>query len=88
VTDETDISSWQLSADVVTNPVEENVVTRLLLGFAVIFAMMLGGGAVGSALDTTPLPYGGVLGVGTGALLVFVGFAVLYRRYDASVRAE
>lgn len=71
-----------------TNPVEENVVTRFILGLAVIFAMMLGGGAVGSALGATPFPYGGVLGVGTGAVLVFVGFAVLYRRYDASVQTE
>ena len=71
-----------------TNPVEGNFVTRLILGLAVIFAMLLGGGAVGSALGATPLPYGGVLGVGVGALLVFVGFAVLYRRYDTSVQTD
>lgn len=71
-----------------TNPVEENVVTRFILGFTVILAMMGGGGAVGGFLDTTAAPYGGVLGTALGALLVFVGFTVLYRRYDNSYNEQ
>ncbi len=67
-----------------TNPVEENVVTRFILGFAVIFAMMLGAGALGSVLRDTAIPFGGWIGVLLGAVLVFIGFVVVYRRYDAS----
>jgi len=69
-----------------TNPVEENFVTRYILGLGVILAMMIGGRAVGSVVGSTELPYGGVLGVVLGALLVFLGFTVLYRRYDRSYR--
>jgi hypothetical protein len=66
------------------NPVEENVVTRFILGFAVIMAMFAGGGAVGSTLQDSGVPYGGVLGTALGAIVVFLAFVVLYRRYDAS----
>lgn len=71
-----------------SNPVEANFVTRYLLGFAVIVAMMLGGGAVGAAFRATEVPYGGWIGVTVGAVLVFVGFVVLYGRYDASYDDE
>jgi hypothetical protein len=67
-----------------TNPVEANVVTRFLLGFAVIVAMMFGGGVGGSTLNDTTVPYGGVVGTAIGTLVVFLGFAVMYRRYDQS----
>lgn len=67
-----------------TNPVEANVVTRYILGFAVITAMMFGGGVGGSLLNDTSAPYGGVVGTALGALVVFLGFVVLYRRYDQS----
>ena len=67
-----------------SNPVEGNFVTRLLLGLATIMAMFVGGSAVGELLQDTPLPYGGWVGVALGAVLVFVGFTVLYRRYDSS----
>jgi hypothetical protein len=67
-----------------TNPVEENPVTRFVLGFAVAVAMMLGGGAVGGAFRYTEIPYGGTIGVAIGAILVFVGFVLLYGRYDAA----
>ena len=66
------------------NPVENNFVTRFILGFAVIFAMMIGGGAVGWAFSSIGIPYGDWLGVAIGAVVVFAVFAVLYRRYDAS----
>lgn len=68
----------------VTNPVEENVVTRFLLGFAVIVAMMMGAGAGGYVLRTLDFPYAEVMGVVIGAMFVFIGFVVLYRRYDAA----
>lgn len=71
-----------------TNPVEENFVTRYILGFAVIVAMMLGGGAVGGAFQAVEIPYGGGIGVALGAILVLVGFIVLYGRYDAAYDDE
>jgi hypothetical protein len=46
--------------------------------------MFVGGSAVGELLQDTPLPYGGWIGVALGAVLVFVGFTALYRRYDSS----
>jgi len=64
-----------------TNPVEENPVTRWLLGMAVIFGMMLGGAAGAQVFATVPVPYASVLGVLIGALLVLVGFSVWYTRY-------
>lgn len=70
------------------NPVEDNFVTRFLLGFAVIFAMMLGGQMVGKALVSFDIPYGRWIGVAVGAILVFVVFSGLYRRYDASYNTE
>lgn len=70
------------------NPVEDNVVTRFILGFAVIFAMMIGGQAIGTAFISYDIPSGDWLGVGTSAVLVFVIFIVLYRRYDAAYSTE
>lgn len=67
-----------------TNPVEENFITRFILGIGVIVAMMMGGSAGGYVLRTLDLPYGGVVGVTLGALFVFIGFVGLYRRYDAA----
>lgn len=66
------------------NPVERNVVTRFILGLAVITAMSIGGSVVGSLLQDSGVPYGGILGVATGAILVFLAFVVWYSRYDAS----
>ena len=70
------------------NPVERNFVTRYILGFAVIFSMMLGGGAVGGAFQSMEIPYGGWIGVAIGAILVFIGFTILYDRYDAAYDGE
>jgi hypothetical protein len=67
-----------------SNPVERNVVTRYLLGFAVVVAMLLGGGAVGGAAVALALPYGGVVGAVVGGALVFAVFTFLYDRYDAA----
>lgn len=70
------------------NPVEENFVTRFLLGLAVIFAMTIGGGAVGTTFSDVGLPYGAWIGVAVGAIAVFVAFAALYGRYDASYTSD
>lgn len=67
-----------------TNPVEANVVTRFILGLGVILAMMVGGGATGQVVGETGIPYGEGAGVAVGALVVFLAFVVVYRRYDAS----
>ncbi|HMB49533.1 hypothetical protein [Natronoarchaeum rubrum] len=69
------------------NPVENNFVTRFLLGLAVVFGMVLGGGAVGWSLSTAGLPFGVWIGTAVGALAVFIAFAVWYGRYDASFSA-
>ena len=63
------------------NPVEENVVTRFVLGVVVIFAMMLGGGVVGRAFESIGVPYGSWIGVTVGTIAVFLVFTVLYNRY-------
>jgi hypothetical protein len=70
------------------NPIENNLVTRFLLGFAVVVAMILGGELVGVALLRLDVPYGDWIGVAIGAVAVFVAFTVLYRRYDAAYDAE
>lgn len=70
------------------NPVEDNFVTRFLLGFAVIVALMIGGHAVGTAVLSVGIPYGDWVGVAVGAVLTFVVFTVLYQRYDASYGAD
>ncbi|MFC6615887.1 hypothetical protein ACFQAS_13180 [Halopenitus salinus] len=66
------------------NPVENNFITRFILGFAVIIAMMIGGRAVGGVLISADIPYGDWIGVAIGAIAVFGVFAVLYQRYDES----
>jgi hypothetical protein len=68
-----------------SNPVERNPVTRFVLGFAVIAAMAVGGGAVGTLFDSVGVPAGEYVGVAVGAAAVFVAFAAWYRRYDASI---
>lgn len=70
------------------SPVERNVVTRFLLGLAVIAGMMIGATAGGRLFATLAVPFASVAGVLVGALAVFVAFAVWYTRYDASFDAE
>ena len=70
------------------NPIEDNFVTKYVLGFAELFTMMIGGGAVGRTFLSIGIPYGNWLGVAVGASLVFAVFTVLYRRYDASYTTE
>lgn len=66
------------------NPVENNVVTRFLLGLAVILGLFLGGGAGGALLGRFSFPYSTGIGVLLGSLVVFVAFAAWYTRYDAT----
>ncbi|WP_135533936.1 hypothetical protein [Halostella pelagica] len=70
------------------NPVEDNVVTRFLLGLAVFAAMAIGGQAVAMSFLSLGVPYAKWVGVGVGAIAVFIAFTALYRRYDASYSAE
>lgn len=63
------------------NPVEANIVTRFLLGLAVILAMFFGGLVGGWVFARTPVPFATVLGVFLGALAVFLLFAIRYARY-------
>ncbi|SNZ04245.1 hypothetical protein SAMN06269185_0497 [Natronoarchaeum philippinense] len=69
------------------NPVEDNFVTRFILGIAVIFLMSVGGGAVGQLFSDLSVPYGAWAGTLVGAIAVFLVFTILYRRYDASFEA-
>jgi hypothetical protein len=64
-------------------PVGRSVLTRYLLGFAVV-GMLLGGGAVGCAALAVALAYDGVLDAVVEGALVFAGFRFLYGRYDAN----
>ncbi|MHB9287697.1 hypothetical protein ACKVMT_11755 [Halobacteriales archaeon Cl-PHB] len=72
----------------VSTPVENNFVTRFLLGLAVIVAMFVGAEAVGRLFTRLDVPYGTNLGVLVGALLVFLAFAAWYTRYSRSVEAD
>lgn len=71
-----------------SNPVERNFVTRYVLGFAIMGAMMLGGGAGGWTLATLGVPGGTWLGTLLGALVVLVAIGVWYNRYDESFADE
>ena len=71
-----------------SNPVEDNFVTRFILGSAVLFAMMVSGGVVSSGFLSVGIPYGDWFGFAIGVIIVFAVFTVLYRRYDASYETE
>lgn len=66
------------------NPVERNVVTRFLLGLAVLLGMMVGGAGGAAVFRRLGVPYADWTGVFAGAVVVFLAFAVVYTRYDAS----
>lgn len=68
----------------VHNPIERNVVTRFILGFAVITSMYVGGGVVAGPLVSIAGPVAGFVGMFLGALVVFIAFAHWYARYDGS----
>ncbi|SEH14513.1 hypothetical protein SAMN04487967_1637 [Natronorubrum sediminis] len=70
------------------NPVEDNFVTRIILGLAVIYAMMVAGGTLGESFAGLEIPYAEWIGVAVGAMLVFAVFIPLYRWYDASYSSE
>jgi len=62
--------------------VERNPITRFLFGLVVIAAMMVGGRIVGEGFLALGVPYGDWIGVGVGAVVVFVVVAVLYSRSE------
>jgi hypothetical protein len=66
-----------------SNPVEQNVVTRLILGFAVVGLMAAGGAVVARPFASLAGPAAGFIGMFVGAFVVFVLVAWWYTRYDA-----
>lgn len=67
------------------NPVENNPVTRFLVGLAVVAGMFVGGAAGGGLFAALSVPYAALVGVLLGSGAVFGAFAVAYSRYDAAV---
>jgi opacity protein-like surface antigen len=66
-----------------TNPVERSLLARFLVGVAVVAAMTLVGGGLGTLLLSARVPYGDWIGVGVGAVATFAAFSAAYVRYDA-----
>ncbi|WP_181687280.1 hypothetical protein [Halorhabdus salina] len=64
-------------------PVEENFITRIVLGLVVIFAMIIMGGAVGDIMSSIN-EYAVWLGFTIGAIFVFVIFTAVYYNYSRS----
>jgi hypothetical protein len=71
-----------VSVDMDRPTIEQNPLTRFVFGLLVIAAMMLGGRVVGEGFLALGVPYGDWIGVGVGAILVFVVVAVLYSRSE------
>ena len=69
-----------------TNPVEDNFVTRFILGFAVLVAISLGAGLGGLLFEAVGVPWG--IGYLLGGLGVFLGFSAWYTRYHRRVTGE
>lgn len=65
-----------------SNPVERSFVTRLFLSLAVIVSMSAGGAILAGPLTALGGPGAGLLGMGIGALAVFVLFAQPYSRHE------
>lgn len=69
-------------------PVENNFITRFLLGFGVLAAMIFGGSVVAWILVSLEIPYGGGIGMILGAFVVFLLFSLWYSSYDAGFDSE
>ncbi|WP_049926181.1 hypothetical protein [Halopiger goleimassiliensis] len=65
------------------NVVERNFVLRFALGMAVFLTMAYVGKLFGRALLAYGVPYGDWIGVGVGAVAVFVVFSIGYTRLTA-----
>lgn len=65
------------------NQVEDNFVTRIILGFVVLYAMLIVGSFVGNTFSTGNR-YVAWVGFVFGTIFVFVIFAALYNSYDQS----
>lgn len=66
------------------NPIEQNFVTRFILGLVIIGLMSAGGAVLARPLASFAGSTAGFVGMFLGALLVFVLFARWYTRYDDS----
>lgn len=64
-------------------PVERNFITRIILGFVVIFVMLIMGSVIGNVMSSIN-KYAGWLGFAIGAILVFVIFTAMYYNYSRS----
>ena len=65
------------------NFVERHFVVQAAFIIAVSMGMLYAGEAAGTYFQTQNLPYAETVGFAIGAALVFVPFALIYRRYDA-----
>ena len=65
------------------NFVERHFVLQAAFIIAVSIGMLYTGEAVSTYFQTQNLPYAGTVGFAIGAVLVFVPFALIYRRYEA-----
>lgn len=66
------------------NPIENNPVSRFILGFAVIFGMFVGGGIGARVFASISMPFAELIGVVIGALAAFAMFSWFYFKYDKS----
>ncbi|SER11876.1 hypothetical protein SAMN04489841_2996 [Natrinema salaciae] len=69
-------------------PVEENPVTRFILGLAVIIGMSHGAQAAMIVFTSIGVPYANWMGAIVGSLAVFVTFAAIYTYYYPSHSAD
>lgn len=65
------------------NVVEDHFAVQAALVVAVSTAMLYAGEEVGDYLRAHGLPYAGTVGLVLGAALVFVPFALVYRRSES-----
>ena len=65
------------------NIIERNFVVSFLLGLGVIMMMAFVGERLVIGLLEYGVPYGEWIGVGIGAIAVFIAFAAVYTRFDS-----
>ena len=63
--------------------VERHFVVQAVFIIAVSIGILYAGEAASTYFQTQNLPYAGTAGFVIGAALVFVPFALIYRRYEA-----
>ncbi len=65
------------------NVIERDPVVSFLLGLGVIMMMAFVGEQLATVLLEYGVPYGEWIGVGVGAIAVFIAFAAVYTRFDS-----